>query len=69
MLQPTSGMPTGWVVMCPVDQTALFVPNVLAGEADRVAFLYAGYSRGQIYIVLDENRLAGRQADNYSLMR
>jgi hypothetical protein len=37
VLQPTTGMSALWVMVRPVNYPALFVPNILAGEANSIA--------------------------------
>ena len=62
-------MPIGGIVMGPVDQTALRVPDVFSKERDRIAFLQVFYPRCKLDVVLNQNCLARWQANDEALMR
>src|ERR1051326_8733486 len=65
---PPCGMPALRVVVCPMDDAAFFVPDILAEEANGVAYLKLVDSRGDVDVVCDENCLSRRKLNNESLV-
>lgn len=57
------------IVMRPMHESALFIPNILSGETDRVADIQRFDARGEISIVFDQYRLARLEPDDKPLMR
>ncbi len=58
MPQPAVCMTAGRVVMGPVDDSASFIPFVLALEQDDIAAAKIRNARREIDVVGDQNRLA-----------
>jgi len=61
-------MPTRGVMMRPVHQAALSVPNILAEKGDRITFLQIVDAWSKLDVVLDKDGLPGREAHNKSLV-
>lgn len=55
VFNPTADMPTGWVVMGPVDQSTLFIPNILSEEANCVSDVNVVDPGCEVDVVLDED--------------
>ncbi|HKS27933.1 MAG TPA: hypothetical protein VJS44_08945 [Pyrinomonadaceae bacterium] len=68
VFEPSCYMPALRVAVCPVNRTALFIPNILAIEAYPIAFPQSGEPRCDIDVVRDKERLTRCQANNESLM-
>lgn len=68
MHQTPGGMAGAGIVMCPVDDTALGAPLILAFEGDRVTNLQGFDFRGDVDIVSDQQGLPGLQFDDKPLM-
>ena len=68
MYYPTCNMPTLRIMVCPMDNSAFFVPDILAIKADAVAYLQSVNSRGDINIVRDQQRLSRRKLNDESLV-
>ena len=60
-------MTTLRVMMRPMDDTALFVPDILTVEADTVAYLESVDSRGDVDVMRDQQRLSRRKLNDESL--
>ncbi len=56
------------IPMSPVNDTALSIPFVFAGEGDRIAFLQGTESGSEINIVGNQQGLAGFEPENELLM-
>ena len=61
-------MTTRRIVMSPVNEAALCVPNVLSKKANHIALLQIINTRSKVDIVLDEDRLCRRYPYDKSLM-
>lgn len=62
-------MLAGRIVMRPMDQSALLIPNILARKTDHIANLQTVDAWSKIDVVLDQNRLSRSEADDEFLMR
>ena len=58
MYNPTCYMPALRVMVCPMDDTAFFVPDILAVKADAVAYLKPVDSRGDVDVVCNKKCLS-----------
>lgn len=58
MPHPACFMAAGRIVVSPVHNTALTIPNILAVKTDGITFFKIGNSRGKLGVVLDQDRLA-----------
>lgn len=56
-------------MMRPVYEAALLVPDIFSKKADSVTFLYRGYTRCEVDVVLDQDSLARRESKDKPLMR
>src|SRR6185437_4497823 len=61
-------MPAFRIVMGPVDDSTFFVPNILAVEAHRVAFLKSVDARGNVDVVSNQHCLSRRKLNKESLV-
>ena len=61
-------MTTLRVMVRPMDDPAFFVPDILAVEADAVAYLKSSDSRGDVNVVGDEQCLPRRKLNDESLV-
>ena len=61
-------MTTLRVMVRPMDDPAFFVPDILAVEADAVAYLKSRDSRGNVDIVCDEQCLSRHKLNYESLV-
>ncbi len=59
---------TAWIVMGPVNNSPLGVPHVFAGKFNDISRFQVFDPGSQIDIVGDQYRLAGRKAQNKSLV-
>jgi hypothetical protein len=50
-------MTTLWVMMRPMDNSAFFIPDILAVEADTVAYIQSVDSPGNVDVMRDQQRL------------
>ena len=65
---PTCDMPTLRVMVRPMDGPAFLVPDILAVEVDVVAYFKSVYSRGDVDVVSDQQRLSRRKLNDESLV-
>lgn len=56
------------VMVCPVDNATFRIPFIFTIKLHCVTFFHSGYSRSQIDVVSDQQRLASAQPDDKSLM-
>ena len=68
MFDPSRSVMPIWVVMCPVNRSALFVPLIFAEKSYFVASLERDNSRCQVNIVGNQECLAGFEFNDESLM-
>lgn len=68
VLQPAADVATPWIVMGPVYYAAALVPLVLAVERHDVAARETVDARRKIDIVRDEQRVAGIEGQDKTLM-
>ena len=54
--------------MGPMDETAFFIPDIFAGKADGITLFQIVDTRGNVGIMLDQERLPGRQPQDKLLM-
>ena len=64
MPYPTVDVFPGRVMVGPVDEAALIVPDIFAKEADGVTLLYPGDARCQIDIVLSRQARSHRRGNS-----
>ena len=57
MYNPACDMPTLWVMVCPMDDTAFFIPDILAIKTNTVADLQSGEARREVDVVCNQQRL------------
>lgn len=68
MFYPTCHVPPLWVMVRPMNNSALLVPDILAIKADAVAFLESLDSRGDVNVVSHEHCLSRLKTNDESLM-
>jgi hypothetical protein len=51
-------MPTLWIMVCPMDDTAFFIPNILTIKANVIPDLQSGDPRRNLDVVCNEQRLS-----------
>lgn len=68
VFEPSRDMTAGGIVVGPVDEAALGVPDILAEESDRVPFLQTINTRCEFDVVLDQDRPAGCESQDEPLM-
>lgn len=68
MLYPPTYVPAGWVVVGPVDEASLLIPDILAVETHGVAFPDAVDAGRKVDIVLHEHREALIHPDDEPLV-
>ena len=61
-------MTTLRIMVRPMDNAAFFVPDILAVEADTVAYLESVDSRGDVDVMRDQQRLSRRKLNDKSLV-
>ena len=54
MYNPACDMSTLWVMVCPMDDTAFFIPDIFAIKTNTVAYLQSGDSRRDIDVVCNQ---------------
>ena len=57
------------IVMCPMDEAALRIPDIFAGKADHIIRLEIIDTRSKAGIMLDQDRLSRRKPQDKLLMR
>ena len=65
---PTCDMTTLRVMVRPMDDPVFFVPDILAVEADTVAYLESVDPRGDVYVMSDQQCLSRRKLNDKSLV-
>ena len=68
MYNPACDMPTLWVMVRPMDDAAFFIPDILAVEADTVAYIESVDSRGDVDVMRDQQRLSRRKLNDEPLV-
>ena len=68
MFEPAAGMTSCGVVMCPVNNTALFVPFVFTVKADPIAGAQSVDARCKIDIVRNQDGLSGLKFKHETLV-
>ena len=68
MYDPACDMTTLRVMVRPMDNSAFFIPDILAVEADTVAYLETVDSRGDVDVMSDQQRLSRRKLNDESLV-
>ena len=58
MYNPTCDMPTLWIMVCPMDDAAFFIPDILAIKTNTVADLQSGNALREVDVVCNQQRLA-----------
>jgi len=57
MHNPACDMPTLWVMVCPMDDTAFFIPDILAIKTNSVPDLQSDDARREVDVVRNQQRL------------
>ena len=57
MYNPACDMPTLWVMVCPMDDTAFFIPDILAIKTNTVADIQSDDARCEVNVVCNQQRL------------
>jgi len=65
---PACDMPALRVMVCPMDDAAFFVPNILAVETDAVAYLNSVEARCNVDVVCQQQCLSRRKLNYESLL-
>ena len=58
MYNPACDMPTLWVMVCPMDDAAFFIPDILAIKANAIPDLQSGDPRRNVDVVCNQQRLS-----------
>ena len=68
MPYPPASMAATWVVMCPMDYSALEIPLVIAAEGNGVSYTKGVRPWRDVDVVSNQQSLPGSQFDNEPLM-
>jgi hypothetical protein len=58
MHNPTCDMPTLWVMVCPMDDAAFFIPDILTIKPNAIPDLQSGDARRNFDVVCNQQRLS-----------
>jgi hypothetical protein len=58
MYNPACDMSTLWVMVCPMNDTAFFIPDILAIKANVIPDLQSGDARRNVDVVRDQQHLS-----------